>query len=50
MQIEHVTNAETVIGTNYRKTENASGGITTREYSPILGKKNKFLISFNKLY
>ena len=22
MQIEHVTNAETVIGTNYRKTEN----------------------------
>ena len=36
MQIEQVKNAETVIGTNYRKTENASGGITTREYSHIL--------------
>ena len=36
MQIEHVTNAETVIGTNYRKTENTSSGITTREYSHIL--------------
>ena len=42
MQIEHVTNAETVIRTNYQKTKkkkkpkrkkNASGGITTREYS-----------------
>ena len=55
MQIEHVTNSETVIGTNYWKSEkigmksqknkkrcknalknkNASGGITTRTYSPI---------------
>ena len=37
MQREHVTNAETVIGTNYRKTKkNVSGGITTTEYSHIL--------------
>ena len=49
MQIEHVTKLQTVIGTNYRKklkkigmkdqrnktTQNESGGITTRDYSPI---------------